>query len=1064
MRSRWIRTGCICAFMLIASTRWAFPVTTTGAILGTVFDPAGAAVPGAQVLITNTATGHTRTFTTDSTGGYEVLDLQPSPYSITVKASGFKTKEITGIVLEVDQKARVDMMLEVGAVSEKIEVSGSAPLVNTENASMGTVITNTRVVSLPLNGRSFVTLAQLVPGANTGFGTVNWEGVGLSVNGQRGEDNNFMLDGVDNNVQTVGSQDLSISIDAIQEFKVQASNYSAESGRAGGALISVATKSGTNELHGTLFEFHRDNHLQARNYFDASQPGLYIQNQFGGSIGGPVVLPHVYNGKQRTFFFFDTELLRYRQASPILASVPPLPFRTGDFSSLPTPIIDPSTGRQFANNTIPPNQISPIAQKVLALWPNPNMPDQFSLPNFFRGGRNMNNDTQWTARVDQQLGGKDSLFGRFSLRNQLSSYPGFSPVAGGGQGENPVRNLAINETHIFSPTAVNEFRAGYNRRQTNTLIESSSIGHNYAQDLGLPIITNRPTDFGWPQFRISPYDTGGDDNIDPRLRLDQAAQLIDNFTVIRGKHTVKTGIEVRRTYLYDSVAQFRRGVYTFSSDMFTGNAFANFLLGLPANTLISNPPLNNYIHYTDLDPYVQDDWKLSRRLTLDAGLRWSYIEPWTEKYNHDTSYDPATGQLIRLGQAGYPRGLYYTNWTNLAPRFGFAYRPSAGGKTVLRGGYGLFYVVQQGNPPFDQSQNPPYGGYGLQYFANINDPTVLTLSNPFPGVGTATTPQFPQLFVLDLHNKDGYSQQWDFTAQRELGKNWVVEAAYVGTTGTHLLMRPDINQPTPGLGDPQTRRPNSDFGRIYYNSCQASSNYHSLQMRVERRFAAGFSILSAYTFSKAIDNDDLAWQIPQNSYDLRAERSLSNFDIRHRFVTSYLYELPVGPGKKYAASAPKGVTKLIEGWKVAGITVFSSGPPSTPVLPYDNPNVGYEFSVARPDRIGNGTLTNRSWHAYWDKGAFVAPAPYSFGNGGRNILIGPGINNWDIGLLKDTRIKEGQDLEFRAEFFDAFNHPQMSNFPNSTFDPTATPYGGTFGEVTSYNPPRIIQLGLKYIF
>ena len=514
MNSKWMRLVFLALFASFLAARTASPVTTTGTILGTVMDPSGGAVPGAEVVIINANTGELRSYTTDSSGGYEVPELKPGTYTIRAKAPGFKTKEITSIVLQVDQKARVDVPLEVGAVTETVEVIGAAPLVNTESASMGTVITNRRVVSLPLNGRSFVTLAQLVPGANPGNGTINWEGVGLSINGQRGEDNNYMLDGVDNNVQTIGSQSLTISIDAVEEFKVQASSYAAEFGRAGGSQISIATKSGTNQLHGTLFEFHRDNNLQARNFFDAAKPGHYVQNQFGGSIGGPVVIPKVYNGRQRTFFFFNIDRVPYRQANPIRAYVPPAAFREGDFSSLSTPIINPFTGEPFDGNMIPSTMINPISQKALVLWPEPNSGDPFAPPNLFVAASRETNDHQWTARVDHQLRSSDSLFVRFSLRNQRGFGGSFSPLAGGSGSENPVRNLAINETHIFSPRVLNEFRAGLNRRQTNTITQNP--GHNYAADLGLPVITDRPGDWGYPGLNVPPYNSAGDGGNDPR--------------------------------------------------------------------------------------------------------------------------------------------------------------------------------------------------------------------------------------------------------------------------------------------------------------------------------------------------------------------------------------------------------------------------------------------------------------------------------------------------------------------------------------------------------------------
>lgn len=1030
----------------------------TGSILGTVHDVSGAAIPAAAVSVTNVATGTVRTFQTLDAGDYEVPSLPPGTYAISVTKAGFATTSLSGIVLQVDQRARVDVTMNVGSVRESVTVQAGALMLSTDSPELGTVIENQRVTDLPLNGRSFLTLTLLVPGATSAprsSGAAFEDGAAISVDGVRAEYNNFTLDGVDNNVITVGSQAVNPSIDSIQEFKVLTGTYSAAFGRSGGGQINIATKSGTNNYHGTLFEFLRNNDIQARNYFDKGAPGPYKQNQFGFSLGGPVSVPRLYNGKNRSFFFANYDGTRIRQANPTLALVPTATERTGDLSSLGVTIVDPYTGIPFTGNQIPSSRIDPIAAKVLALWPTPNTTNPNAALNYSSDLSVRNDIDQYTIRGDQYVGTKDQLFIRYTHSDRGKFSPGYFSNVGGESTIDPDLNIGAGWMRIFSPTRLLDVHFGYNGRNSNNVQQNSGV--DYAKQLGLPMLSTIPSDFGFPQFLVGSFTTFGDQLNDPRPRLDRAVQGSANFTLIHGRHTLNMGTEYRWQNIYNAVAQQRRGVYSFTDGIFTGSAFGNFLLGLPTNTTISNPALVVQNVSNAFDSYIQDDWRIANKLTFNVGMRYSNSRPWHASNTKESSFDPSTGQVVTLCTDKYPCGLYYPSNTGFAPRLGFAYSPTASNRIVIRGGYGIFWASESGNPVFDQGQNPPYGGYAFNYQANSNQPGFLTLENPFPGTLSAGAPADPTLFVMDLHYHIPYVQQRSFGIQVPFGNNWLAEFDYMGSKTTHILTTFDFNQPLPGAGAVQPRRRYPNYGVINYSSSFGDGNYNGLGLKLERRFSSGFSLLVGYTFAKSIDNEGIAWGRPQNSYNFRAERGVSDFNVKHRLVTSFVYDLPLGKGRRFGANASGIGDALIGGWQIDAIETSYSGLSYSPTLNYDVANVGLGEYTARPNRVGDGNKGSHTVSQWWNPSAFAAPAQYAFGNAGRNSLVAPGFSGLDLSLVKGTNLTESTKLEFRAEAFNAFNQTSFET-------PNATALTPLFGVISSAQAPRIFQFALKIYF
>lgn len=1093
---------------------WLFIVLSTpaqaqfvrGSIVGTISDESGAVIPGAEITLQNTSTNETKTFTTDAAGSYNFAALLPGLYHIDVKKTGFKSQTVSEIRLEVNQTARVDVKLPIGDVGERIEVSASAVLLKTDTSEIGHVVTNKQIVELPLNGRDYLQLARLIPGVipSRAGATAGQKGVSRSVNsiGARDTSVSFLLDGVDTNDVSFQTPSVTPSIDAIQEFKVLQNAYSAEFGR-GATQILTALRSGTNEFHGSLFEFLRNDKLSTRSFFQPSQPAPLKQNQFGGTFGGPIL-------KDRTFFFVNYEGQRIRTAGTSFTLVPTPAEFAGDFSASGRDIYDPltfdaatRTRQQFPGNRIPANRISELAKKVAALYPAPNYTGLVGR-NYARDVGQINDNNQGNVRVDHRITGNDSFFARYSILDSFRTRYALLPYSGTVD-DIRGQNAALNWVHTFSGSLINETRLGFNRNRYLTPPDSSPSANPASDLFGLTNTTSNPgSQFGIPQFGLANGFAGlGPGSQFPQNAITQTWQLVDNITYIRGAHTLRTGIDFRRTRLTQLVANNDRGSFNFTGQFTsrdngaaTGSSAADLILGFPQSAAagVGDQLAHNYNEL--YSAYFQDDWKVSQQLTINLGIRYEYITPWKEKLDRYTILDFADpkGRLLLAGtnkafvpgqgvvDSGgpvLPRGIVDPDKNNWAPRVGVAWRPLA--KTVIRAGGGIFYDVQEGNEAQFLRNNVP-----LFFVQNYTaDPFVpnLRLDNLFPPVTSLPTGTIQPFTLSTLRTP--YVSQWNFNIERELMSNLLFEVGYVGSKGTHLLRRTNFQQwdgilvkdpanPTPLAA--RVRYPNFSPTVIIGSENGGSSTFHGLITKLERRFASGFQFLASYTYSRAIDdaasssNFDGSPSNAQCRCDLRGNKGPSAYDLTHRAIVSFNYELPFGQGKRLLNS--KGaMDKLVGGWQLNGIVSAQSGPPFQINTQGDNANIGTGAGSGTPQRpnvvagqfdgIDTGADIKRRGvdpgTYYFNPAAFAMPPLFRLGNLGKNTMRGPGFSNWDLSLFKNTAITERFVTQFRAEFFDAFNQSQFG-LPGLTFN---TP---TFGVITTSSGRRIIQFGLKLLF
>ncbi len=1057
------------------------PLTAqTATVRGTVTDPTGALVPGATVTVKSMEKGWTRTATTNEVGDYVVTQLPPETYIITVQAQGFKVEERRGIVLQVEQEARVNFSLAVGSATETVQVASEAPLLESENASTGAVIDEQKIREMPLNGREFWQLARIAPlvfdppqGSTLGFRG------GFNVAGNPEVNNYFLLDGIDNNDETTGQPTHRPSVDGIQEFKVLTGIYGAEYGRQSGGQIVITTKSGSNSFHGTGFYFHRNDNLDARNFFLVGPKPELKRHQYGGSAGGPLV-------RDRTFWFVAYEGLRLAEGVARLRTVPTARMRAGDLSELTRVALDPQNNRRpFDNNRIPDNRIHRTSRGFLEYWPQPNLSGVAN--NYAFNGSRTQDQNQFTVRVDHRFSDKDSVYFSYDFMQRENTEPSNSlcgdrglPLFGCKEPER-TQHGAIVHNHIFAPGLLNELRFGFNRIRTNRFNDDAALG-NLVQKLGLPqggaqgLAGPEHFNTGLPALVISGYQTiGGPTNL-PQGRRVTNFHLVDGVTYIRGKHTVKAGGDIKR-YLFNSFfTSFGRGEFNFNGE-FSDEPFADFLLGtLRTTSRQPGEPFNNiYNHSFGL--YVQDDWVVSRSLTLNLGVRYELNLPILERVDKNASFDVGTGNiitsdgraltvdtqgnLVTAGRSPMGRRLYHTDKNNLAPRVGFAWRVLGDNRTVVRGGYGFFFNrIVSANGLSAMYRGLPFRR--RETFTNSRANTVATWEIPFPaGVsGGGLNPE-----GMNGNFPDAYIQQWSFGLQRELTRNVVVEATYLGSKGTHLPLLFNINIPEPGPGVIQTRRPWRQWGNVNYRDAIGTSNLHALYVRLEHRFAHGLSFLNSYTWSKSLDNDSppstggAGESGIMNFRNIRGERGLSEFDIRHRFSSSLVYELPFGTGKPWLSGASPVVNHILGGWELTGIMRIHSGQPYTITTTRDMANNG--TTTHRPNLVGNPKLDKPTPERWFNTAAFsdrLPPGEFAFGNVGNNTMIADGVVNFDLGLFKNFRVREGFTIQFRTEFFNAFNH---ANFGT----PVRNANSGTFGrvqETTTLN--RQIQFGLKLVF
>ncbi len=1142
------RTTRVVWALLAVSCVPVFAQKDTASITGTVVDASQASVAGAEVRAVNLDTNYIHHAVTDAAGQYSISPVRIGRYRVEVAAKGFKTAISEAIQLDVQQRARVDLTLVPGALQETIEVQATAPLLETETAERGQVINNRTMSFLPLNGRNAVQLAQLTPGVTFSEpGARDESGYGFSANGARSLQNNFLLDGIDNNsnlpdLLNETNYVIMPSVDALNEFKVQTDSYGAEFGRANGAVVNATIKSGTNEFHGVVYEFLRNDKLDARNFFDVTKPA-YRQNQFGVTFGGPIL-------KNRLFFFGDYEGLRIRQGQTNTALVPTDAQRRGDFTSqldlgAPTGALDCNGRPTYAgelfdttltqasgasptgfcgvpfgydasgnpSNVIPAAKTDPLGAKLAALFPAGNVNGNGF--NYVANPKLAESRNQGDVRGDQNFSEHDNAFYRFSMSRQPSSIPSTFPGLADGGGffsgdeRNTAYSAAVSETHIFSPRLVNELRLGYNRLHSRRFQFNSN--RDVSGEVGFPGVPYSPgtNNGGLPQLTFSDMATLGSPTYLPSDEIQNTYTISDTVTLIRGSHTWKFGGEIRPEEFTIFQPADPRGEMSFGNQ-FTdnpaapgtgGSGFATLLTGQPDGGSINN--LHNIDYQRgNYSVFAQDDWHIGRKLTLNLGVRWEFFSTVKEKYNSQANFNPVTGELDIPKESTLPltpafaallkvnhnasRGLIPPDRNNFAPRVGLAYQLSQ--RLVLRSAYGVFYNGGENGPYSNPSQ-----GFNPPYFVStaFNSPCGLPSTNPaaqdcsvsglrnlqngFPST-SLVDPNVPTLFSMDPNLRTPYVQQWHFTAQFEPSHDTVIEAAYVGSKGTKLFTFFNLNQADPTADPsspfaPRRKFSNIDTGISYFNSA-GNSEYNALQTKFQRRFAKGVSVLAAYTWSHALGNASNANLGAQNGDGFRWithpewEHGNLDFDVRHRFTASYIWDLPFGRGQWLGGSASGAVNKVISGWEIAGITTFSSGTWYT--ITDANGNFSNSDGQQRPDAVAGQKVNGTPCVAgtVFNTCAFADPALGSFGNVGQNTVQGPGLNNWDLSLFKEIPFTESKRLQFRTEVFNLGNHanflfakpgPQNSN--NSTVFGTPT-----FGYATAARAPREIQFGLKFYF
>lgn len=1142
---------------------------TSGEITGVVTDTSGAAVSGATVTVTNAATGAMRQVTTNDEGVYNFPSLQPGAYKLRVEQQGFKAAVRDNIELQVQQVARIDISLEVGAVGETVVVTGGAPLLAQESTTVGTVIENKRIVDLPLNGRNFLQLVATAPNVSFGFtsaGQANARQGGtranqnISVAGQRSYFNRFTIDGIENTDVNFNTPIILPSIDALQEFKVQTGVYPAEFGRAS-TQINISTKSGTKEYHGAAFEFLRNDVFDARIYDftgkrakDAKKDPLRW-NQYGYVLGGPVWLPKKlfgpfgYDNRERAFFMTNFEGFRERRTGLGRYNLAPAAFRTGDFSGLLNPaftgnacsgkslrtanasgnrcdpaqplvldalgreitigaIYDPLTRRSvngklvadpFPNNVIPTGRFHPTSVKLLEFYPTPNL-----FPNGF--GQSFNHEQpqgsltdrdQFIARGDFIESIKSSWSGRYSWTDEQQVSPGLK--LNGQKILTNAKQVMVTNTRTFRATKVNEARFGYNQF-FNSLGRELANSRDVVGELKIPgVNSGPPITWGIPSIPLQGLSGFGDSSEGPYVNNNKTFQVVDNFSWTLGSHAVRFGAELRWDQYNQVGNQFPRGEFLFEANATsnvgaanTGYSFADYLLGYCKRCEVSVSLAQAEFRAFSKYFYIDDSWKVTPKLTVNLGLRYEYTPPWFDKtgrlvniyvpYNDNTPnvQDPSRHPVfIRMGSGDFYEGLtlrfnpairvardgrmgerlIQDDRNDFAPRIGIAYSPT--NKWTIRTGAGLFYAQDTGNPRFDMARNLA----GRRRDESTPDQIDLTLSQPFRNLGGTVVVSTPYVLGNIYNRRTPYVIQYMLNVQRELGGNMLLEVGYLGSVGRKLESLRAFNEAIPGSGPVSSRQPYPEFGRIQEVDGSGKSNYNGLSVKVERRFSAGLSFLTGYTWSKSIDNasairsHDSDTLFPQNSYNLAAERALSSFDVRHRFVGSTTYELPIGRGRRFLDRG--GVADVVlGGWQVSSILTLQTGFPLTIMTGRDQANTGGGFD--RPNIVAgqdvNLSRDERNANRWFNTAAFALPAFGTFGNSGRNIVIMPGVVQWDASLLKNFHFTENKSLQFRFEVFNAPNHKNLGN-PDRSF--VSSSFGKISGTRTNM---REMQFGLKFLF
>jgi outer membrane receptor protein involved in Fe transport len=1046
-----------------------------------VTDQSGAVLPGVTVSARNEETSAVQTAITDANGNFQILRLAPGKYRITTELTGFMTVD-DDVTLAIGDRYRLTTRLEVGAMEDHVTVIGQAPLLQTERASVAVLVDERAMQDLPLNGRNFVRLAQLAPGATEGPSNSLSSGnrpddrrqsSSISINGQDTSLNNFLIDGLDNNERFIGTVIVRPSVDAIREMKVETNAFSAELGRTVGGVINVVTKSGSNQMHGSAFEFYRNEAMDERNFFASIGPKpVFRQNQFGGSAGGPIV-------RDRTFFFADYAGLRVKQGQTYTRTVPTMAMRQGDFSGL-APIFDPRTGLPFADNRIPLDRLDPAAMALTRLYP---LPTSNALANNFTySPTRTQNDDSFDVRLDHQLDAGNVLFARYSYNNTTTFVPDALPpidgITPGGLGNTVFPGTSyqkpqaaqVNFDHVFSPSLVMEAKGGFSRYDAQTL--HSNYGLNVSRQMGIPgVNVDGDTDSsGLSRLTIAGFTELGDAGFIPLIIKNDVWQGTTSVTFVRGTGTLKVGADLKRRDVMAKQSASARGLFAFNANFTAdptgavrgaGSSYASFLLGYPASTSRSKYLVQPVYQYVELGTYAQYDWRARQWITLNLGLRYDYYGSPVEKNNVMSNVDLASGRIVLAGTDVSRTGGRVNDLTNFAPRLGFAATVTP--KTVLRGGYGISY-------------SPPVQGTGLSLrnppFVSLYDITTSTftpvnrLSDGLPSpVATSLTEPTGSLAPVDFNLKTPWVHQVNVALQRELPGQTSATLAYVGVLMRDGVVALQVNTPPPGPGALRARRPFvavfPSVAGIGYQTNLQTANYKSVQMVLDRRFAGGWGGRVGYTWAHHVltqpDGQYPFTSIPAGANpfpamlkNVKLERLDAPQDIRHRLTMGVNYELGLARG----ARGIRGI--LAKGWQVNGIAVVQSGRPFTVT---NNSARGNTGSADRPNMIADPNLpgNQRTLTRWFNTAAFEAQPLNTLGNAPSSIVRGPGLMTIDLSFFKDFVPWQGTRLQLRLE---AFNVTNRANFDNLGVALGAS----NFGAIDSAGPARNVQLALKFLF
>lgn len=1024
---------------------------TTSSLTGTVTDTTGAVISGAEVTVANTATGVTTKVNTDGQGVYRVSQLPPGSYTMHVASSGFAAQDIQAFTLLVDQQAREDVKLGLETNTQSVTVSAGAQLLDTVSSNQGQVIENKQIQDLPLNGRNFLQLAQLstgvtpsnTPGMNSPASA--WTGtqtVSVSVAGLREDDTSYLFDGIEVKNAWYGAIGILPSIDNIQEFKIEQTGSSAAFG-AGGTFVNIISHSGTNQIHGSVFEFLRNNALDARNYFDQGAAPAFHQNQFGASVGGPIL-------RNKLFFFANYEGFRQLQPATVYNRVPTAAMLQGDFSADPQQLYSPFTGLPYAGNQIPSSDFSPAAVKMLAYFPAAN-------GNFSGGNNNVtveNTTSNWdqgSGRIDYNISDKNTVFGRFTWQTLNTTEPGITYYAGRIFPSHP-KNLATGWTHVFNPNIVNNLRFGWNYTETGQN-RAAGFDPTQANPLGLNYTEIQPGSYGPPSIGISGYpnpgSAGGTEVIRENLFMGT-----DALTIQKGKHTIGIGADIR----YDPVYMYEdwQGSGLSFNGNYTGDPVADALVGAPSSaaTSVGDPTLNLRRWYQSY--YAQDTYQVTPRLTVNGGIRYEYSQPPVDTRNHVGSFDWDNGLLLTYPDTkslGLGRQMVHPSYTNFSPRFGFNFVPTADGNTVIKGGFGLYFLGANLNQWEVMVDTPQY--YSVQNYNNsiAGQPLNFHLDQLFnlslPGAGQSVS-------FIDAHNKTPLAYEYSLSVQRNFLKNWLAEVSYMGSASRHYETRIVINPLRP---DGTTGYTNY-AGAIQENLNAGNSTYNALALRVEKRYSSGFSVLGSYTWSKCLGTpwqDQFAW----HPLDLSKDYGHCTYDMNQHLSANALYELPFGKGKEFLNRGGL-VNVLAGGWQASAIATFYTGPW---VTLGSNQNLG-AFVNALPNVTG--PVNSSSLHGGLGRNGKLGPyfnvqnvQPVTTlgvqGNAGVSNIQTPGSATWDLSAFKSWVYAERFSTTFRADFFNAFNRVNFTGLDTGVND-------SNFGNLTGANAAREIQFSLRLGF